>query len=53
MKSKVLKGAMLIAVLGTVCQFSSCLTRGLALAVNHVGFEFLVDNDQIVDLFSD
>jgi len=53
MSKKALTGAMLVAVLGTVCQFSSCLTRGLMATATHVGLEFILDNDQVFDLFAD
>jgi hypothetical protein len=50
---KTLTSVMLIAVLGTVCQFGSCLTRGLTNAVTHISIEFLLDNDQVFDIFAD
>lgn len=53
MTRKTLKGAMLIAVLGTLCQFGSCLTKGLMNSVTYVGLEFVADSDQVFDLFAD
>ncbi len=53
MSRKTIKGAMLIALFGTVCQFGSCLTKGLLSAVNYAGLEFVLDNNQVIDLFTD
>jgi hypothetical protein len=53
MKGAVGRSLVLAAVLGTVCQFGSCLTRGLMNAVNHAGLEFVLDNDTVFDLFAD
>ncbi|HRX87051.1 MAG TPA: hypothetical protein P5572_18660 [Phycisphaerae bacterium] len=53
MSRKAIKGAVLVAMLGAVCQFSSCLTKGLLNAVNYTGLEFVLDNNQVFDLFTD
>ncbi|MCB9851186.1 MAG: hypothetical protein H6817_10840 [Phycisphaerales bacterium] len=53
LRGTTVKGMMLIALLGTVCEFSSCLTKGLLNAAGQAGLEFVLDNDTVFDLFAD
>jgi len=53
MSKSTLRGMALIALLGTVCQFGSCLTKGLTNAITLSGLEFVLDNDAVFDLFTD
>ncbi len=55
---RLVKKCCVLLSLSVACQFFGCLgsgmTRGLLIdGVKHVGFEFLLDNDAIVDLFVD
>lgn len=48
----------MMAALCTLFQFGGCLSRGVGSeflldGVRHVGFEWLLDNDAIFDLFAD
>lgn len=58
MSRKVLKGAVLATVLGSVFQFGSCLgsdlwRAGLLQTAAYTSLEFLLDNNQVMDLFTD
>ena len=57
MRKLVKKGCVLLS-LSVAFQFFGCLGRGVARdflidGVKHVGFEFLLDNNGILDLFVD
>ncbi len=58
MGTKGLKGIALLAVLGTVFQFGGCLggkfwRDTIWSAVGYTGFEFVLDNDSVLDIFED
>jgi hypothetical protein len=58
MSRKVLKSAALLLVLGSVFQFGSCLggdwwRLGLRNAATYTALEFVLDNNGVIDLFSD
>ena len=58
MTRKTLKATALAVVLGTVFGFGGCLGQGtvrwvLMSTASYTGLEFLLDNNAVVDLFSD
>ncbi len=58
MAKKSLKVALLVAVCGSMTGFGGCLNadllRDVALAgLTQTGFEFILDNDSVFDLFQD
>jgi hypothetical protein len=53
MAKSTLRGMALIALLGTVCQFGSCLTKSLSNAISLSGLEYVLDNNAVLDLFPD
>lgn len=58
MSRKVLKGAVLATVLGSVFQFGSCLGSdfwrlGLWTTAAYTSLEYVLDNNQVLDLFTD
>jgi hypothetical protein len=55
MTKKVLKGAMLAAACGTMMQWFGCLNwnRIIQDGLYYVGYEFVLDNDAVFDLFQD
>lgn len=58
MGKKTMKGAALAALFGTVLQFGGCFGdswwgRWLSDAVLYATYEFVLDNNAVVDLFTD
>ncbi|MGB2985238.1 MAG: hypothetical protein WBE26_05090 [Phycisphaerae bacterium] len=58
MRKKTLKGAALAAMAGTMLQFGGCLGdswwgRILWDGVIYAGYEYVLDNDGVFDLFED
>ena len=53
MKKKTMKAAALAVALGTVFQFASCITAALTLVVPDLLLEFVLDNNDLIDIFPD
>jgi hypothetical protein len=52
MNKKGMKVAALAALLGTMFAWSSCLTQLLYGGLAYTGFEFLLDNNDILNIWS-